>query len=57
MDVNYYLKREQVERVRAQTAGHEAAADAHRGLADLYRQQIEEYREANRIEALPQIRT
>ena len=53
MDLNYYLQREQVERVRAETAGHEAAADAHRSLADLYRQQIEEYREANRIEAAP----
>ena len=55
MDLNYYLEREQIERVRAETAGHEAAADAHRSLADLYRQQIEEYREANRIEASPQI--
>lgn len=53
MDLNYYLQREQVERVRAETAGHGAAADAHRSLADLYRQQIEQYRQANRVEASP----
>ncbi|HEY0114869.1 MAG TPA: hypothetical protein VGB54_04030 [Allosphingosinicella sp.] len=43
MDLNYYLQREQVERVRARNAGHEAAAEAHRGMADLYRRQIEKY--------------
>jgi len=47
MDLNYYLQREQVERLRAQQAGQGAAADAHRGLADLYRRQIEEYRAGN----------
>ena len=47
MDLNYYLEREQVERTRASRAGSGAAAEAHRGLADLYRQQIESYRSAN----------
>ena len=56
MDLNYYLEREQVERVRAENAGHKAAAVAHRSLADLYRQQIEQYRETNRAEAPPQVR-
>jgi len=47
MDLNYYLHREQVERVRAEQAGQAAAAEAHRGLANLYRREIEAYREAN----------
>jgi hypothetical protein len=51
MDLNYYLEREQVERVRAQAAGHSAAASAHQSLADLYRQQIEQYRESNQVQA------
>jgi hypothetical protein len=44
MDVNYYLQREQIERIRADQAGPGAAGDAHRALADLYRQKIETYR-------------
>ncbi len=47
MDLNYYLHREQIERVRAEQARQDAAAEAHRGLADLYRREIEAYREAN----------
>jgi len=47
MDLNYYLHREQVELMRAEQAEPKAAADAHRGLAELYRRQIEQYRAAN----------
>lgn len=46
MDLNYILQREQVERTRAQRAASGPAADAHLGLAALYREQIEEYRSA-----------
>ena len=46
MDLNYILQREQVERTRAQQAASAPAADAHRGLAELYREQIEQYRAA-----------
>jgi hypothetical protein len=46
MDLNYILQREQVERTRAQQAASGPAADAHRGLAALYREQIEQYRSA-----------
>ena len=57
MDMNYYLQREQVERVRAQQAGNGAAGDAHRALADLYRQKIENYRSGNEMPAQqPQVR-
>ncbi len=51
MDLNYILQREQVERTRADKAGSGAAADAHRGLAALYREQIEQYRSANEVPA------
>ena len=47
MDLNYFLQRELVERTRAEQAGSGAAAEAHRGLAALYRKQIELYRSAN----------
>lgn len=47
MDVNYLLHREQIERARADQAGSRPAEAAHRGLADLYRQRIEDYRQAN----------
>jgi hypothetical protein len=49
MDLNYYLQREQVEKMRARQAGSGAARDAHQGLAQLYRDQIERYREGNRL--------
>lgn len=48
MDLNYYLHREQVERIRADSADTQSVRDAHLELAELYRQQIEEYR-AGRI--------
>jgi hypothetical protein len=51
MDLNYILQRELVERRRADQAGPGAAADAHRGLAALYREQIESYRSANQAPA------
>jgi len=53
MDLNYYLHREQVERVRADAAAAEEARAAHAGLADLYRQRIEAYRIANQANAAP----
>ena len=51
MDLNYILQREQVERTRADKARSDAAADAHRGLAELYREQIEQYRSENQAPA------
>jgi hypothetical protein len=56
MDMNYYLHREQVERVRAKQAGPGAAGDAHRALADLYREKIEGYRAGNEAPYRPQMR-
>ena len=47
MDLNYYLPREQVERARADQARPGPAREAHNGLADLYREQIDRYRAAN----------
>ena len=47
MDLNYILQREQIERVRADLAGSGPASKAHRGLAELYREQIDRYRAAN----------
>jgi hypothetical protein len=44
MDVNYYLHREQIERMRADSAATRAAGQAHRDLADLYRARIAAYR-------------
>mgnify|MGYP001144281081 CR=1 FL=1 len=44
MDLNYYLHREQVERVRADQAEPGAVRDAHHGLAELYRREIDRYR-------------
>jgi hypothetical protein len=46
MDVNYYLHREQVERMRATTATTFEAGEAHRRLADLYRARLIAYRGA-----------
>ncbi len=54
MDLNYFLQREQVERVRAENAGPGAAAKAHRGMADLYREQIDRYRAANQPAPRPE---
>jgi hypothetical protein len=36
LDINYFLEREQVERVRSQTSRCPAAGAAHRGMADHY---------------------
>jgi len=44
MDVNYYLKREQIERMRADIAASIEARNAHSALADLYRARITAYR-------------
>jgi hypothetical protein len=54
MDMNYYLHREQVERTRADQAGSDPVRQAHRGLAELYREKIVQYRAEN-VEQ-PQIR-
>jgi hypothetical protein len=54
MDMNYYLHREQVERVRADQADADSVRRAHRGLAELYREKIVQYRAQN-VEQ-PQIR-
>ena len=53
MDLNYYLHREQVERLRAEAAGSDPARDAHRELANLYRREIDDYRAAARAEQQP----
>lgn len=47
MDLNYYLHREQVERIRAQFSDAETVRAAHAGMANLYRERIEAYRLAN----------
>jgi hypothetical protein len=44
LDINYLLEREQVERVRSQTAPSAPARDAHGGMADQYRQMLDDYR-------------
>ena len=44
MDINYYLAREQVERVRAEGASCDGARNAHAGLADSYRRLIDHHR-------------
>jgi len=46
MDVNYYLHREQVERMRADAAVTTEAGEVHRRLADLYRARLSAYRTA-----------
>lgn len=44
MDINYYLHREQIERVRAAAAECDEARAAHCRMADIYRERIEGYR-------------
>lgn len=44
MDVNYYLHREQIERVRANLADSAEARAIHRELAELYRAHVDAYR-------------
>ena len=46
MDVNYLLYREQIERERAERAADPQAREAHRGLADGYRDQVDGHRQA-----------
>lgn len=41
MDLNYLFHRQQVERVRAETAPSEAAREAHEELARKYEEEIE----------------
>ena len=55
MDLNYYLHREQIERVRAEHADSRTARDAHLELAELYRQQIDEYRSGQFSEYRPMV--
>jgi hypothetical protein len=45
MDLNYYLQRETVERMRAAQAPSAAARHAVMGLASLYRERIDRYRQ------------
>jgi hypothetical protein len=45
MDLNYYLQRETVERMRAAQAPSAAARQAHDGMAALYRERIDRYRQ------------
>jgi len=45
MDINYYLAREQVERVRADGAACDGARAAHQGLADCYRRLLDYHRD------------
>lgn len=51
MDINYFLEREQVERVRADRAANPAARTAHAELAERYRGEIDLYRRRLRAEA------
>lgn len=44
MDVNYYLHREQVERMRADRAASDEARAIHREMAALYRARVDAYR-------------
>lgn len=46
MDVNYFLHREQVELMRAETAKCDNARAAHRELAERYRSRVEDHRRA-----------
>ena len=45
MDINYLLRREQIERVRADRAGCDRSRTAHSEMADGYRLLVESYRE------------
>jgi len=44
MDVNYFLHREQVERMRADRAANDNARAAHAGLAEGYRALVDGHR-------------
>ena len=45
MDINYLLKREQIERVRADRAGCDRSRAAHSEMADGYRLLVDGYRD------------
>jgi len=45
MDINYYLRREQIERMRAERAASDEARSAHRRMAELYRARVQAYRQ------------
>jgi hypothetical protein len=49
MDVNYYLHREQVERMRADVARSDEARAIHIEMADLYRARVTAYRLGSRL--------
>lgn len=53
MDVNYYLHREQVERMRAARASSAEARAIHGEMADLYRARIVAYRSRSIIAVRP----
>ncbi len=44
MDLNYLIHREGVERLRAVRAASREAREAHRGLADIFRNRIDSVR-------------
>lgn len=44
MDINYLLRREQIERTRADRAPAGQARQAHREMADAYRDLVADYR-------------
>ena len=46
MDINYILAREQVELALARAATHAGARAAHQGLADRYRDLVDDHRRA-----------
>lgn len=46
MDLNYLISREQIERSRAQSAGHPRARAVHGELADMFRDRIDFRRRA-----------
>lgn len=56
MDVNYYLHREQIERMRAASAASAEAGEAHRRLADLYRALLNAYRCSHAPTVRPELR-
>jgi hypothetical protein len=51
LDLNYFLEREQVERVRSQTSLCPATSAAHLGMADRYRALLDQYRLGTRLAA------
>ena len=52
MDINYMLAREQIELMLARAATHAGARAAHQGMADRYRNCVDDHRRALTISAL-----